>query len=210
MPEQTPLADPRGEHDDLPADLRPVERRLTGDAARWQTRLPATDRLDAHARSLPRSAAGARTSHRMRTRFVDPKEPEMEIPTRTSPRTGRMHSWLGVGAAAVVVGLLGALLLGIHGHLNGPTDPTLAALGRTAGPGPDVGYIVSAVTARGVDGQQLAVGPTTRFTAGQTVYVAYKVRGAPRGPQYYLPVRWFLDGKLISVTGGPDNYGWTA
>jgi RNA polymerase sigma factor (sigma-70 family) len=62
MPENTHDTDARGLREALPGDLHAMEERLTTDAILWQTQLPGTERLDAHARMLSSRMASASSS----------------------------------------------------------------------------------------------------------------------------------------------------
>jgi hypothetical protein len=76
-----------------------------------------------------------------------------------------------------------------------------------ATPGSGNRYIVSAVTATGVDAQGNPTGVTSHFNAGATVYVVLTVRGVTDGQSHLLSVRWFIQGQDVSLQQHTGSLG---
>ena len=120
MAENTHDADAHGRREELPADLRAMDERLTTDAILWQNRLPRTERLDAHARSLPRRLGSASASNRAGAssdaeRRAQPflgGRSRVESPDadRFSPLAQR-HTTLAILAAFAMLALVGGLVI---------------------------------------------------------------------------------------------------
>jgi hypothetical protein len=211
MSDKMPQHDPTGERTELPADLLAIDGRLTSDARLWATRLPTTERLDAHARALPQRLAGegrSQTTNVMPLEVIMPeREPHMEPAISAPPAPGRLRTLFAAVAAIAVVGLLAALLLRLGARQTSPgsgggqsatptsatTIPTPATTIRVI-PGPQSAHLQNVVTAAGVDAHDNPVDVTSRFQMGQAVDVAFQTPGIAK---HTISVIWMLNGVQI-------------
>jgi hypothetical protein len=64
-------------------------------------------------------------------------------------------------------------------------------------PGPAAKYVPSVVTARAITSTFEPSDVTNHFQVGDTVYVAWSVRGIPQGEQHTVAVHWLLQGSDV-------------
>ena len=76
----------------------------------------------------------------------------------------------------------------------------------TPTPDPVDGWVASAVTARSIDADQLAVDVSEEFTVGETVYVATEFRDIPAGA--VLGIAWYRDGTEVSIWETGPQFGF--
>lgn len=126
---------------------------------------------------------------------------QWHVPIYSTPR--RVFGGIGAVAAVLLLALGFAALHGLIGS-NGPSAaPTVSATATSAElgtqPGPASRYITSAVTATSVDNHLAPLNPTSRFTAGASVFVAISVRNLPVGQLHTISVRWFFQGVPLDL-----------
>lgn len=202
----------------LSAGEAALHRRLLADGAAWRTRIPSSERLDAHVRALPATmAADERAAPALAWRAPPPATHQANMDEATTTRKGtyamvqsptrKLSVWAASIAAVLVVGLLGAVFTSLaRSHSPGATGPGSGGVGTpTPTPGPmptprpGAMYVVSAVTARGVDNKFTPVAPTGYFKPGNTVYVVLQIRNVPTGTQHTVSITWFLNGAALQV-----------
>jgi hypothetical protein len=148
MAENPHDADAQGQHEELPADLQAIDERLATDAFLWQTRLPRTGRLDAHARMLPNRMAAVAPPSSERASPADGhpfwlfRRDDSTGPTHSTsrlPSLTRRPTAFDILAAFVVLALVGGLVLraagawsplGAHHQVAG--EPTLTPAGTAS------------------------------------------------------------------------------
>ena len=133
----------------LPPDLLPIHERLSDDGARWRRRAPDGSRLAGWARATldyadrrSQWAVGQPRLHERRMEFLEDEAPFPQglKGSRRAMNMTRIRGWLGIAAAALVVGLIAALLThsaglrGATGTANTPTPGQLATYGPTVTP----------------------------------------------------------------------------
>ncbi len=68
-----------------------------------------------------------------------------------------------------------------------------------ATPGAQGKFFVNVVTAQAVDVKLVPIGPTARFTVGNTVYVVFRVQGLSTNQKHTVTIRWFLQGQYLPL-----------
>lgn len=89
---------------------------------------------------------------------------------------------------------------------SGPTACQIPAT-PVATPGSGGRYIVSVVTATGIDAHGNPTGVTTHFMPGATVYVVITVHGVTDGQSHLLSVRWSIGGQDVSLQQHSGSLG---
>jgi hypothetical protein len=140
------------------------------------------------------------------------------IPAVPGKRKRKLGTWRVISGVlsviVVTIGLcgLGSVLLkdqitsatrGLVGRQITPVVFSTANIPATpvATPGAQGKYFVNVVTAQAVDVKLVPIGPTSRFTSGQTVYVVFRVQGLAKGTKHTVSIRWFLQGQYLPLQG---------
>lgn len=138
------------------------------------------------------------------------------IPATGEKRTRKLGTWRVVSGvlSVMLVCIASCGLAGMLGHnvlasiLGGPvashgTPTVISTFGvpvtPVSTPGPSQKFVTNAVTTTYVDTKGVAVGETSSFPVGASVYVLVAVRNIPNNQSHTVSVRWFLDGVYLNI-----------
>jgi hypothetical protein len=182
-----------------------VQDLLIEDGLAWRRSVPTNDRLNVTVRALSNEAPAL-------TRICGRRKAEIQVRALMTSAVGEDRTAIvgAMVAASLLVGLFGTILYNRAGHdLSSPTGPatvmttptvTPQAL-PTSIPGRAGRYVQGATTAHAVDSNFVPIDVTSRFHAGDRVYVVLFLRGLPKGQKHTLTVQWYLGNMQLELPG---------